>query len=373
MSVSYHLNQFPPQKLELIKLIPLMGDARAALSYYDAILKEAIPNPQVLLSPLTAQEAVLSSRIEGTQATLDEVLRVEAGDEDVAISANKRDDVEEITNYRKALNNAASDLERLPLSQRLLKDAHRTLLQGVRGRNKNPGQYRKTQNYIGALGCTQETARFVPIAPNLLNDGMSSWEKFIHSEFDDPLIQLAVVHAEFEALHPFQDGNGRLGRLLIPLFLFSKGLLASPSFYISSYLENNREVYYDQLLNISKTYDWTPWCAFFLKALTTQAKENGQKASAILRLYERTKLIVSEQTRSQYAIQALDFMFKMPVFKSTDFVNHTGIPDSSARRILGQLREHPTLLSPVREAKGSQAAMFAFRELLNVAEGEVIL
>ena len=372
MAITYHLNQFPPKTLDLVQLIPLIGPAQAALARYDGIL-QAIPNPQVLLSPLTAQEAVLSSRIEGTQATLGEVLRVEAGDEDITITPEKRNDAEEILNYRTALWNAVNGLERLPLSQRLLKEAHATLLQGVRGRNKDPGQYRSTQNYIGMAGCTLETARFVPIAPNLLNEGMSNWEKFIHQDFSDVLVQLAIVHAEFEALHPFQDGNGRLGRLLIPLFLFSKGLLSSPSFYMSAYLEANRDAYYDQLLNISITGDWTDWCSFFLQALKIQADENGQKARTILALYEKTKQIVADQTHSQYSIQALDFMFRMPVFKSTDFIQLTGMPESSARRILGQLREHPDLLSQIRPAKGSQPAIFGFRDLLNIAEGAIIL
>lgn len=143
---------------------------------------------------------------------------------------------------------------------------------------------------------------------------MSNWEKFIHQDFSDALVQLAIVHAEFEALHPFQDGNGRLGRLLIPLFLFSKGLLSSPSFYMSVYLEANRDAYYDQFLNISVTGDWTDWCGFFLKALTVQAEENGKRASTILALYEKTKPLVTDQTYSQYSIQALDFMFQMPIF-----------------------------------------------------------
>lgn len=372
MAVTYHLNQFPPQTLDLVQLIPLIGPAQAALARYDGIL-QAIPNPQVLLSPLTDQEAVLSSRIEGTQATLGEVLRVEAGDEDITITPEKRNDAEEILNYRKALWKAVQGLERLPLSQRLLKEAHATLLQGVRGRHKDPGQYRSTQNYIGMAGCTLETARFVPIAPNLLNEGMSQWEKFIHADFSDVLVQLAIVHAEFEALHPFQDGNGRLGRLLIPLFLFSKGLLSSPSFYMSAYLEANRDAYYDQLLNISATGDWTAWCRFFLQALKVQAEENGKRARAILALYEKTKQTVIEQTRSQFAIQALDFMFQLPIFKSTDFVQRTDIPESSAKRILSQLKDHPGLLTVQREGKGNQPAIYAFRDLINVAEGAVVL
>lgn len=372
MPVAYHLNQFPPKTMEWQQLIPLIGPAQAALARYDGIL-QAIPNPQVLLSPLTAQEAVLSSRIEGTQVTLGDVLRVEAGDADAVLSKERRDDVEEIRNYREALGASVHRLAEIPLSQRLLKEAHAILLQGVRGRKKNPGQYRRIQNFIGSTGCDVETARFIPIAPNRLNDGMSQWEKFIHTDFLDSLVQLALVHAEFEALHPFQDGNGRLGRLLIPLFLFDKKLLTAPSFYMSAYLEANRTQYYDQLLDISSRGHWTEWCRFFLHALTVQAEENGRKASAILTLYEQTKQIIVEQTRSQYAIQALDFIFQLPIFKSTDFAQRSNIPESSARRILSQLKTSTSLLTTISPRKGNQAAILAFRDLLNIAEGETIL
>lgn len=298
---------------------------------------------------------------------------MEAGDEDALISQDKRDDVEEIRNYRDALWTAVTSLDQLPLSQRLLKEAHAILLQGVRGRKKNPGQYRRIQNFIGAAGCNIETARFIPIAPNLLNEGMSQWEKFVHTDFLDVLVQLALVHAEFEALHPFQDGNGRLGRLIIPLFLFDKKLLTTPSFYMSEYLEANRTQYYDQLLDISAKGCWTEWCRFFLQALTIQAEENARKASAILTLYEQTKQLIVEQTRSQYAIQALDFIFQLPIFKSTDFSQRSNIPESSAKRILSQLRTHANLLSVIMPGKGNQPTVLAFRDLINIAEGQMLL
>jgi Fic family protein len=371
MTVTYHTGKFPPDNLNWAQIIPHIGPAQAALARYDGIL-QAIPNAQVLLAPLTAQEAVLSSKIEGTQATLGEVLRVEAGDDEI-ISPDKRNDVEEILNYRTALSNAVNGLSQLPLSQRLLREAHATLLQGVRGRTKDPGNYRRDQNWIGTSGATVDSARFIPISPEQLNEGMSQWEKFIHTDFLDSLVQLAIIHAEFEALHPFKDGNGRLGRLLIPLFLFEKRLLSAPSFYMSAYLEGNREIYYDQLLNISASGDWTPWCCFFLEALKVQAEDNGRKAKLILDLYDATKQIVIQQTQSKYAIPTLDFIFQVPVFNSTDFVQRTTIPDSSARRILTQLKGHSNLLTELRPAKGSQPSLLAFGPLINIAEGAQIV
>jgi Fic family protein len=179
-----------------------------------------IPNAQVLLSPLTSQEAVLSSRIEGTQATLGEVLEFEATKEPA--SGDKRDDIQEVLNYRQAMRHAVNAMKTLPLSQRVVRDAHRVLMHGVRGEKKAPGEYRRTQNWIGPPGCRVEQARFVPPAADRLPDLMSAWEKYLHGAASDRLVQLAILHAEFEAIHPFLDGNGRLGRLLVPLFLVDK-------------------------------------------------------------------------------------------------------------------------------------------------------
>ncbi|MDV3351759.1 Fic/DOC family N-terminal domain-containing protein [Leptothoe sp. LEGE 181152] len=373
MVFQYHYDKFPPTNLDWAKLVPFIGPAQAALARYDGILK-AVPNAQVLLSPLIFQEAVLSSRIEGTQATLGEVLRVEAGDDEPDLTPDKRDDVQEVLNYRSAMWQSVQDLENLPLSSRLLCNAHKILLQGVRGRNRSPGEFRRIQNWIGPSGCPQEQARFIPIAPQQLAEGMGKWNEFINDkDFPDQLVQLAIVHAEFESLHPFLDGNGRLGRLIVPLFLFEKKLLSSPSFYMSAYLEANRDTYYNQLLNISATGEWTNWCNFFLNALRLQAEENGIKAEAILGLYEQLKKEVLEQLNSQYAIQALDFIFQMPIFKSTDFIQRANIPDSSAKRILRLLRDRPELLLVLREGSGRKPAILGFGPLLNIVEDDFVV
>ena len=283
MSVRYHLGKFPPPSLRWEELIPLLGPASAALARYDGLL-QAIPNPQVLLAPLTTQEAVLSSRIEGTQATASEVFEFEA--DEARFTGERRDDIREVLNYRRALSFAVTKLAELPLSLRLLLDSHRLLMSGVRGASKAPGEYRRIQNWIGAPGCTEETARFIPIAPQLLPEAMGALENYIHSDEPDKLVQLAVVHAEFEALHPFLDGNGRLGRMIIPLFLVEKRLLSSPNFFVSAYFDQDRQSYYDALLSVSAGGDWTPWCRYFLQALSTQALDNEKRARSILDLYQ---------------------------------------------------------------------------------------
>lgn len=199
---------------------------------------------------------------------------------------------------------------------------------------------------------------------------MDALEFYIHDRTLDQLVQLAVLHAEFEAIHPFQDGNGRMGRLLVPLFMFTKDLLSSPSFYISEYLESHRDEYYNRLLAVSRDDDWSGWCAFFLTALTEQARANQQKIHDLLELYDELKNRIVEATHSQYSGRTLDYIFKRPVFQTTDFVNNSGIPEPTARHILRVLRDQG-LLREFREARGRQPALLAFTELLNIVEERI--
>lgn len=369
MAIQYHLGQFPPNTLDWQQLIPLLGPANAAIARYDGTLA-AIPNAAVLLSPLTTQEAVLSSRIEGTQATMGEVLQYEAqGENDASEFAPERQaDIQEVLNYRASIRHAETMLKNLPLGQRVIKEIHSVLMSGVRGANKSPGEYRKIPNWIGPHGCTIDTARFVPIGADKLPDGMSAFEKYIHTDEPDTLVQLAVLHAEFESLHPFLDGNGRLGRMIVPLFLWQRGLIQSPMFYISAFFEANRDEYYERLLAVSADSDWTQWCVFFLKAIREQAELNQTKASDILTLYNAMKARVAEVTRSQYAIHALDWIFERPIFKSTDFTQHANIPDATAKRLIAEL-VNADILKPMRKGAGRRATVYIFPTLLNLAEG----
>ena len=367
MAVAYHLGGFPPRHLDWGALVPLLGPAGAAVARYEGVLA-GIPNPDVLLSPLTSQEAVLSSRIEGTQATLGEVLEYEAAGATDDESTPKKADMREVLNYRAALREGTRLMAELPLSQRLVKATHRVLMDGVRGRNKDPGEYRRIPNWIGPEGCTIEQARFVPCGADALEGSMDAWETYIHADAPDRLVQLAIVHAEFEAIHPFLDGNGRLGRLIIPLFLFSHGLLSRPNFYLSEYLEANRGEYYDRLLAVLRDGDWTGWCAFFLRGVVAQAGANVRKAEAILRLHQDLRDWMVEATHSQYAVRALDWMFVHSIFDTPDFIESVNIPGPTARRIVGALREHGMLVE-LQSSSGRRSAVYAFAQLLNIAEG----
>jgi len=275
-----------------------------------------VPNAEVLLSPLTTQEAVLSSRIEGTQATLGEVLKFEAGEEPEHPS--RRLDIHEIINYRQALKTAEEKLKTKPFNLNLLLELHSILLDSVRGRDKGRGQFRTIQNWIGAPGSTIDTAAYVPPEPTRFLDLLDNWEKYYHMERPDPLVQLAMVHAQFEIIHPFVDGNGRLGRILIPLFLHEKGILGRPIYYLSEYLDAHRTEYIEHLRALDKQDGaWNRWIEFFLVALTEQAKLNAAKARKMIDLYEEKKAKVINLTRSQYAVPLLDALFEKPVLRST--------------------------------------------------------
>ena len=366
--VQYHAGRFPPDNLDWPALIPLIGPAAAAVARYDGTLA-ATPNTGILLAPLTTQEAVLSSRIEGTQATMGEVLEFEAGRE--PDSPARREDIHEIINYRTAMRRAEEMLVKLPLSHRVIREAHKELLAGVRGEGKSPGDFRRVPNWIGPPGCTIDEARFVPIGADKLPDAMSAWERYIHIDAADQLVQLAILHAEFEALHPFLDGNGRLGRMLVPLFLWQCGLIRTPMFYISAYFETRRDAYYDGLLAVSRDDDWTGWCQFFLEAVRVQAQDNLKKAQGIIDLYEEMKRRVADLTRSRYAVHALDWIFERPVFRSSDFAASAGFAGRTARRILDVLCEGD-VLQVFHRGRGRQAAVLAFPELINVAEGRKV-
>ncbi|MFZ4580717.1 MAG: Fic family protein, partial [Myxococcota bacterium] len=197
---------------------------------------------------------------------------------------------------------------------------------------------------------------------------MDDWELYLHADAPDALVQLAILHAEFEAIHPFLDGNGRLGRLLVPLFLVEKGLLSEPNFYISAYLERHRDEYYERLLTVSRDGDWTGWVAFFLEAMTKQAESNEAKAVQILNLYQLKKGWIARETHSQHGVRALDWFFARPIFRASDFVVSTGIPKPTANRILRVCRDRG-LLRELRPASGRRPATLAFTELLNIAEG----
>jgi len=361
------MKSFIPDKLPLKNLdwtlfIESLGLTNRVLARYDGLL-QSLPNPRVLLSPLTTQEAVLSSKIEGTQATLEDVLKYDANKN----RKEKSGDIHEVLNYRKALRHAEKELKTRPISLNLLKRIQKTLLSDVRGKDKMLGQFRTFQNFIGKPGSTIDQARFVPPAPNVLNEALDNFEKYIHYEEKDRLVQLAIVHAQFEIIHPFGDGNGRIGRILIPLFLFEKKILNSPMFYISAYFENNREAYYNHLKDITDKGNWQGWILFFLKALIEQGQKSTAKAQEILKTYENMKIEFPKIIRSQYSLQAIDFLFSYPIFDSKVFRKSSRIPKASANRIIAKLQEQK-VITQLESASGRTAAFYIFDKLFNIVE-----
>jgi Fic family protein len=350
----------PIETLQWSKYVRLVGQANAELARFDGIL-QAIINPAGLLSPLTTNEAVLSSKIEGTQATLEEVLTFEAKpDKNI-----KSDDIQEVLNYRKAMSFAVNWLNERMVTLNMIRQSHDILLNSVRGQHKTPGEFRVTQNWIGKPGSPMEEATFIPPNPLILNEYLINFENYLAYDEIDPLVQTAIVHAQFEILHPFLDGNGRLGRLLIPIFLFQKKIISSPMFYISEYLEANRDEYAMRLHNITAQNDWDGWIMFFLKAIVEQAKINMEKAKSIVDLYEKKKRRISELTHSQFSIKIVDALFSMPIFNSSDFVQISGIPRASALRMLNLLIKED-VLSIVEKGKGQKPTVLVFNKLFEI-------
>jgi Fic family protein len=362
----YFPQKLPIKNLNYEKLIGSVGSANAELARYDGLL-QAIVNPEILLSPLTTHEAVLSSKIEGTQATLDEVLKYEAGLD--IYEEKKKHDIKEIVNYRSTLILAERELRKKPITLFLMQQMHQKLMHNVRGADKQPGKFRTLQNWIGRPGTPIEQAIFIPPEPHLLNDHLLLYEKYIQADDLEVLVQSAIVHAQFELLHPFLDGNGRIGRLLIPLFLYYKKRLSRPMFYLSEYLENHRAEYYSYLRAISGKKDWSGWVQFYLQALMNQAKDNSIKVKKILDLYLKMRNYVLDRTRSQYSYPLLDAIFYKPVFRSSDIQKKSKIPKQSLMPMLKQLHQDKILIT-IREARGRMPAVMVFPKLLKITEGK---
>jgi len=360
MRKEYTPKNLPIQNIKWEKFVHLIGKANVEIGRFDALL-QSIPNPSVLLSPLTTNEAVLSSRIEGTQATLKEVLEFEANPQK---ETKKYEDIQEVINYRKALKAAVDEMEKFSLSTRVIKKAHEILLQGVRGENKDRGNFRRQQVFIGKPGASIEQAIYIPPSAEKIDELMSDLAKYIHMEEKDLIVQMAIIHAQFEMVHPFMDGNGRVGRMIMPLFLYFKKAIFYPSFYLSEYLESHRDEYYKALLDISENNNWEGWIIFFLQAVIEQSKENIAKAKEIMNLYEQKKQRITEITKSQFSIRILDALFVMPIFQSQDFIKISRIPKASAFRYIGILEKNGVISSD----KKRKNKLYFFNKLLDIVK-----
>lgn len=359
----------PPKDLDLLVLMPMVGKANRAIATLEGLFY-GIPNPNVLLSPITTQEAVLSSKIEGTQADFEDVLKFEAGE--LPTEPSRREDIHEIMNYRQALRLSENLLQERPFCLNTLLKLHEVLMDSVRGHNKGRGQFRTRQNWIGRPNTPIEEAVFVPPSPVYLQEHLNRWEAYWHSDAPDALVQLALIHAQFETLHPFIDGNGRIGRMIIPLFLFEKKILSRPCFYLSAFFEARRDEYIARLRDLGQPGSWTRWCAFFVEGVAVQAEANTNKARAIQNLYERLKKQVLDLTHSQFAVPLLDYMFERPIFRGSDVTKLEQMPSAPmVANLLGNLRRNG-ILHTVREGAGSRPHVLALAELINLCEGRKV-
>lgn len=363
-AVGYHYDKFPPTALDYGALMGPVTKAVDAIARFDQMLKN-MHNSEFLLAPLRQQEAVISSRMEGTVSTMDEILRYEAEyDEEEENPAHVRSEIIETILYQRALTSAQKELESgHNISEWLIRSMHAKLLSFGRGAEKSPGQYKNEQNYV--VDRTKRNVLFVPISPEKLNDGMQNLIHFIDDEKCQILLRTAIAHIEFEALHPFKDGNGRLGRMIITLMLWRYGVISAPHFYVSGYLEEEKDHYIDSMKAVSQSDDWTQWCIFFLGAMEKQAIRNLKIAEDIRSLYEEMKGIFEGILGTRWHLRALDFIFANPYFRNNMFTKQSGIPGSTAARFTRTLIDEGLLLT-LKEPSGRRPGLYAFEPLLQL-------
>jgi Fic family protein len=310
-----------------------------ALSSADVRLSELsglgrwLPNPHLLIGPYLRREAVFSSRIEGTRASLADVLADEAGQ----ASQVAPDDVREVRNYVVALEYGIERLQALPPSLRLVRELHQRLMHGVRGDAATPGEFRRSQTWIGNPGSTQATADFVPPPPREMQQALDAWEKFLHRRGEMPdLVQCALMHEQFEAIHPFLDGNGRIGRLLITLFLIERGRLTQPLLYLSEYIERERSAYYDRLQHVRTHGDWEGWLSYFLTGVSCSAGRAVAQARQLVDLREAMRKSVAISPK---ALVLVDALFENPYLNTARVKALLSVTDPTARAAIAALEE----------------------------------
>ena len=299
---------------------------------------------------------------------MSEVLQFEAGE--LPERESRRQDIEEILNYRVALDTAMQELKLRPFNLNLLLKLHRILLQSVRGQNKAPGEFRRQQNYVGSRIGGVEQIRFTPPEWSTLAGSLDNWEKYYHSD-EEAVVRLALIHAQFEFLHPFLDGNGRLGRILIPIFMCEHGLLSQPTFYLSEYLEENRDEYVNRLSQLDATkHGWRHWTEFFLRAISEQSKRNIDKADSILALYESLKHRFINAAGSKYAVPLLDAAFELQYFQAAQLEWKGQAPSKPTLMKMLQSLEREKLVQVYRSDAGRRAAIWWIPELTTLFDSK---
>jgi Fic family protein len=337
-----------PRRIELgSSTVRLLADAEASLGRL-AGMEQLVPNLDLLMAPYLLREALSSTRIEGTQATMAEVYEVEAA------RAPANADVEEVLGYVEAMRWGVSQLDRLPLSTRLMCGLHRRLMAGVRGRERMPGEFRRSQNWIGGAGATIESAEFVPPPPDELPGLLRDWEQFANEEPEMPLlVQDALLHSQFETIHPFLDGNGRLGRLLLVLFMIERGRLASPLLYLSSYLERDREAYYDALRAVRHDGDPAPWIDMFLSAVRVESQDAHARAGRLIELQQRYRQAAADMgTANGPAL--VDLICENPVVTTRLVEDRLGVSRPTALRLLRGLQQRGVVSEAASGARGQR-------------------
>ncbi len=354
-----NINEFINELLEANKLIGV----------YEVLLSRSKIDPKLLLTPITLQEAIQSTKIEGTQVTLDDMLEYGADE------SKKNNNIKEVINYSMALRKGESLIRRIPISARLIKEMHKILLSGeLRGNSRNSGEFRSIQNFIGPQGCTIQTASYIPPEPQLVPDYMSNLERYINEPTDNlnDLIRIAIIHAQFETIHPFLDGNGRIGRILIPLYLYDKKFISSPNFFISESLEKDKFKYY-KLLNDTRvvisedsievaSQRWNAWIKFFINAIINQANKNIILIEKIDNLYNETLNNSKVLINSNRLIDIVNVMFEKPIFTKKTILENVDIPSSTLGVYLNKLEEKQVIYSNGK----SRNKKYYFYDLINI-------
>ncbi len=350
----------PPEIEPNWKIASALSDADRALSQLSGIAR-TLPNPHLLLRSFIRREAVLSSRIEGTQASLSDVMRYEGVEE-----ASNPGDINEVVSYITALEYGLERIQEIPMSLRLVKELHHILMQGVRGGVQAPGELRRIQNWIGTTGSTIATATYVPPPVNELNDCLTSLERFINSDSPiPPLVKMAFIHYQFEAIHPFLDGNGRVGRLIITILLCKWELLSQPLLYLSAYFEKYRDDYYNGLLEVTRHANWERWLIYFLSGIKEQSNDAIVRSSQLIDLWGAYKDKLQNARASGLQYQLIEHLFVQPIFSTSHIQKQLGITFRAAQQNIDKLIEHGIL----SEVTGKQRnRIFAARHIIDIVD-----
>lgn len=319
-----------------------------------------LPNPHLLLRPFVRREAVLSSRIEGTQATLGELLAAEAG----ASVDRSPEDLREVGNYVVALEYGIPRLSELPLCVRLVRELHEKLMTGVRGGQAAPGKFRTIQNWIGRPGSTPATARFVPPPPEEVENCVAGWERFLHESNLPPLVVAALMHYQFEAIHPFLDGNGRVGRLLVTLFLIERKILPAPLLYLSAFFEASRRDYYELLLGVSQRGEWNDWLQYFLNGITVMSEDAIGRSARIVALLDEWR-VKAAGGKTDAPLRLLDLLADNPFVTVTGVAEKLGLAFTTAQRAIQRLEQLGVLKEKGEARRGR---VYCARSILDVLE-----